>query len=265
MVHHLPAARAARGFGDAVARQDESIPRPPAAISASTLLSILVHDRRRARPDRSLVEPRAGQRIRATDHPVGFLITLMRLAHFELNILACVDCGGELRLSATTTAGDGHVMEGTLACAGCARSYPIVRGVPRMTPAQFTQDVHDTVGAFGYQWKQANDILKQGFFSTPECFLDFIEPVEPSFFRDKIVLDGGCGIGRFTIWSASWGARLAIGVDLSDSVDVAFENTRQLPNVLIVQADILALPVQRKIDYAFSVAVLHHTADPRGG
>src|SRR6266550_7950144 len=96
MVHHVPAARTGRGFGDAVARQDESIPRPPAAISASTLLSILVHDRRRARPDRSLVEPRAGQRIRSADHPVDFLITLMRLAHFELNILACVDCGGAL-------------------------------------------------------------------------------------------------------------------------------------------------------------------------
>src|SRR5204863_7985714 len=102
MVHHVPAARAARGFGDAVARQDDSIPRPPAAISASTLLSILVHDRRRAWPDRPLVEPRAGQRIRASDHPVGFLITLMRLAHFELKILARVDSRGEVRLAATT-------------------------------------------------------------------------------------------------------------------------------------------------------------------
>src|ERR1051325_9411102 len=147
MVHHLPAARAARGCGGAVAAQDQSLPRPPAAISARTLLSVLVHDRRRAPPDRTLVEPRARQRIRAPDHPVGFLITLMRLAHFELNILACVDCGGDLRLSAATTAGDGHVMEGTLACAGCARSYPIARGVPRLTPARFTQDVHDTVGA----------------------------------------------------------------------------------------------------------------------
>src|SRR6266550_3670538 len=83
MVHHVPAARTGRGFGDAVARQDESIPRTPAAISASTLLSILVHDRRRARPDRSLVEPRAGRRIRATDHARSALAIAFAATHAD--------------------------------------------------------------------------------------------------------------------------------------------------------------------------------------
>ena len=188
----------------------------------------------------------------------------MRRAHLDFHILACLACGGDLRLAAVTAEEDGHVMAGTLTCGGCARTYPIVRGVPRMTPSQQAHDVSETVGAFGFQWKHTNDILKHGVFSAPETFLDFIAPVEPAFFRDKVVLDGGCGIGRFTKWAATWGARLAIGIDLSESVDVAFDNMRHMPNVLIVQGDMLALPVQPKIDYAFSVAVLHHTANPRG-
>jgi SAM-dependent methyltransferase len=180
-----------------------------------------------------------------------------------VDVLGCLECGGPLRLTAVTTAGDGHVMEGRLACGRCPREYPIRRGVPRMIPRRLARQVEQTVDAFGYQWRQANVILRDARFSAPEVFLDFIHPVEPAWFREKIVLDGGCGIGRFTIASATFGARLVIGIDLSDSVDVAFDNTRHLPNVVIAQADILELPLQRAVDYAFSVAVLHHTADPR--
>jgi SAM-dependent methyltransferase len=56
-----------------------------------------------------------------------------------------------------------------------------------------------------------------------------------------------------------------VGVDLSSAVDVAFDRTRHLDNVLIVQGDMLRLPLRRAFDYAFSIGVLHHTADPRAG
>ena len=188
----------------------------------------------------------------------------MRSAHADLNILACLECDGPLALSASETADDGHVMTGVLRCGGCGRDHPIVRGVPRMTPRHLSSTVTDTVDAFGYQWKQANAILKDARFSAPEVFLDFIHPVQPEWFRGKVVFDGGCGIGRFTSLSATFGARLVIGVDLSEAVDVAFANTRRLDTVLIVQADMLQLPLRRAFDYAFSVAVLHHTSNPRG-
>jgi len=51
-------------------------------------------------------------------------------------------------------------------------------------------------------------------------------------------------------------------VDLSESVEVAFQNTRHLPNVLIVQADLFSMPLRPNFDYAFSVGVLHHTSVP---
>jgi SAM-dependent methyltransferase len=181
-----------------------------------------------------------------------------------LEVLRCPRCGGAVTLEVSRVEDDGHVMEGTLTCGGCAGQYPIRRGVPRMMPETLESDVADTVDAFGWQWDQADRILRDARFSAPEVFLDFIHPVPSSWFHDKIVLDAGCGLGRFTIASARFGARLVVGVDLSGSVDLAFDHTRHLANVLIVQADILALPVARQIDYGFSVAVLHHTADPRG-
>jgi SAM-dependent methyltransferase len=180
------------------------------------------------------------------------------------DLLCCPACAGALRLAAARAADDGHVIEGTLSCGGCGVEYPVRGGIPRLMTGSRPAAVEATVGAFGYQWRRANDLLKDRRFSAPEVFLDFIHPVTPEWFRDKVVLDAGCGFGRFTIAAAGFGAAFVVGVDLSDAVDVAFENTRHLPNVLIVQADIQALPLRRRIDYAFSVGVLHHTSDPRG-
>lgn len=84
-------------------------------------------------------------------------------------------------------------------------------------------------------------------------------------FKDKLVLEAGCGKGRHTLLAASWGAREVIGIDLSAAVETAFAATREMENVHIVQADIYRLPLARVFDYAFSVGVLHHLPDPRAG
>jgi SAM-dependent methyltransferase len=180
-----------------------------------------------------------------------------------LHVLCCPSCGGDLTLTARDVASDGHVMEGTLACGGCASAFPIRRGIPRFA-GELSGDVERTVDAFGFQWERANALLKDTRFSAPEVFLDFVRPVEGEWLRGTRVLDAGCGFGRFTLGALHFGAAIVVGVDLSDAVEVAFANTRHLPNALIVQADIFHLPVKQAFDYAFSVGVLHHTPDPRG-
>jgi SAM-dependent methyltransferase len=188
----------------------------------------------------------------------------VRAESLILDILRCPSCGGQVALDTQAVIeSDGHVIEGELSCNQCRERYPIRHGVPRMMPAALARDVSDTVDAFGWQWQQAQRMLTDPRFSAPEVFVDFIYPVQHTWFKDKVVLDAGCGLGRFTIASARFGARLVVGVDLSASVDLVFEQTRHLRNVVVVQADILQLPLARAIDYAFSVAVLHHTADPR--
>src|SRR5204862_8365464 len=96
-------------------------------------------------------------------------------------------------------------------------------------------------------------------------FLGWIAPVTPEFFRDKVVLEAGCGKGRHTQLAARWGARDVVGIDLSVAVETAFAATRSLPNAHVIQADIYHLPLSRKFDYAFSVGVLHHLPDPGAG
>jgi SAM-dependent methyltransferase len=153
-------------------------------------------------------------------------------------------------------------MEGGLRCSSCACSFPITGGIPRFANlAEVESDKHATAENFGWQWKH----FTHQDARYAEQFLGWIAPVTPEFFRDKVVLEGGCGKGRHTLLAAQWGAREVIGVDLSEAVETAFAATRSVPNAHVVQADIFRLPLARKFDYAFSVGVLHHLPDPRQG
>jgi len=91
---------------------------------------------------------------------------------------------------------------------------------------------------------------------------------EPMF-TDRIVLDAGCGSGRFTMAMAMMGARLAHGVDLGAT---SLENARRvakeagLPNVEFRVGDALALPYDdQSFDFVWCNGVLHHTQDIERG
>jgi SAM-dependent methyltransferase len=184
-----------------------------------------------------------------------------RLKEALLTYLICPTCEGPLDLS-VAKADDGEIMQGELRCQSCARSFPITSGIPRFANLDELQnDKRATAAGFGWQWQH----FTQEDERYAEQFLGWIAPTTPQFFRDKIVLEAGCGKGRHTQLAARWGARDVVGIDLSGAVETAFAATRSLPNAHIIQADIYHLPLARKFDYAFSVGVLHHLPDPRGG
>ncbi|HKP73863.1 MAG TPA: class I SAM-dependent methyltransferase, partial [Pyrinomonadaceae bacterium] len=156
-----------------------------------------------------------------------------------------------------------EILEGELACVGCARQFAVRRGVPRFAEAgELEGEKAATAENFGWQWQH----FTQSDERYAEQFRGWIAPVEPEFFKGKLVLEGGCGKGRHTRLAAQWGARNVVGVDLSAAVETAYAATRELPNAHVVQADIYRLPFKRgAFDYAFSVGVLHHLPDPRAG
>lgn len=192
------------------------------------------------------------------------------------------------------------MMSGVLRCvsAGCGEWYPVVRGVPRMTAPRFRQEltsrfaeqhrdslgrlgvgVHDeasrdpleslkqhTIANFGFEWLE----YARFGWDDPVYNLQFERQMferksflDPLGLANRIVLDAGCGNGRYTYWAAQ-SARYAFGIDLGDGVESAALNAASLPNVQIVQADIFKVPfAPATFDAVFSIGVLMHTGDAR--
>lgn len=169
--------------------------------------------------------------------------------------LECPDCHQAFKLEAEQEEGE-EVMTGELACS--CNSFPIIRGVPRMLPGQVDSKNWTTAERFGEEWKQFPMLTDK----YEDQFLSWIRPVGREHFKDKLVLDVGCGKGRHMFCANDFGAREVIGIDLSAAVDAAFDNIGRLPNVHIMQADLYHLPLKPEFDYAYSVGVLHHTPEP---
>ena len=219
---------------------------------------------------------------------------------WAVGLLRCVACDSAVESFAFEAGPLGETVSGVLRCSekGCGAWYPVVRGVPRMLPPEFRQELtaafvanfHRELEARGMSaWaapSSADDPLRELKRHTIQNFgFEWIEfarfgwddPIhniayeealfrrkallEPADIDGKLVLDAGCGNGRYSYWAARYGARV-IGVDLGDGVESAATNTRDLPNVQIVQGDIFRLPFAAgTFDATFSIGVLMHTGN----
>lgn len=163
-----------------------------------------------------------------------------------LNILCCPLCKSEMLYSERQG----------LTCSKCMSVYPIYKNVYRFV------DSDNYVDTFSYEWnkhKQSQLDSASGLNRAEEMFFE-----RTGFTREelkgKLILDAGCGIGRFTEIVKKYGGNV-VGVDLSYSVEAAKKNVF---DAMIIQADIHNLPFKpESFDFVFSLGVIHHTSDTR--
>jgi SAM-dependent methyltransferase len=182
-----------------------------------------------------------------------------------LQIVVCPACGGRLSLAPGAVHDGDHIATGTLSCPA-NHTFPIVERVPRFVQHALDADQARTRDSFGYEWTR---LYPAHGHTTPEwqaerdIFLEYTRTV-PSDFKGKLVLDGGCGNGRYAKMANDWGARI-VAVDISSAVEIASRNLADRRGVDVIQADLFKLPFQPDaFDLAYSVGVLHHTPDARG-
>lgn len=146
--------------------------------------------------------------------------------------------------------------------------YPIIRGVPRFAGYK---DRSNYSKSFGFEWNRwsqlqfdSRNLGKPMAGHTRKMWEQIVCSGNRST-KGKLLIDFGCGPGRFIEIARKKGARI-IGIDLSDAVEVAHNNFNSDQDVLIVQGDILKLPFKKEVaDGAFSIGVLHHIPDPHLG
>jgi len=156
-------------------------------------------------------------------------------------ILCCPTCHSDLEAHA-----------GGLCCSQCGRNFPRVRDLIRFVDQQFYS------GSFGYQWHK---FPQAQWGAQSDLNLHNRAGFEPSELAGKLVLDVGCGTGRFADIASRAGATV-VGIDLSAAAEVAQRNLAERPSVAIYQADVFHLPFKpESFDYIYSIGVLHHTPD----
>ena len=160
-------------------------------------------------------------------------------------ILRCLSCGS--KLESDQAAG--------FLCPACKRMYPNAQGIARFVDAQYY------AASFGFQWHryQKTQLDHDELRESERHFLAKTA-LRPEDLKGKLVLDVGCGMGRFAEVATRWGARV-VGVDLSAAAEVAAKNLADRDFVAF-QADVFALPfAPESFDVIYSIGVLHHTPD----
>jgi SAM-dependent methyltransferase len=175
-----------------------------------------------------------------------------------LDILACPACHGSLACTAEGVEGE-DVLEGVLECRNCRVAYPVRRGIPRFV------DDDNYAASFGLQWNRFRTTQLDSASGAGLSAARFRSETgwTPEWLDGKLVLDAGCGAGRFLEIAAEAGAQV-VGLDISSAVDAARVNVARFPNAHLVQASLYAPPFRPGVfDACYCIGVLQHTPDPR--
>ena len=204
-----------------------------------------------------------------------------------LDLLACPQCDQPFELEVFEVScdqGAEEVEQGLLKCL-CGAWYPIVDAVPVILPnaldiysdfaskyaerlpewnvsaeeiRRFEEEKKKTQDSFGFEWTVYSAVRDER-----DAGYALEGGLEPEFFRNKLVLDAGCGYGRHVKVIHDFGAEV-VGIDLSVAVINARRITKELGGAHIVQTDLFKPPFRKGIfDLVYSWGVLHHTPDPR--
>lgn len=153
--------------------------------------------------------------------------------------------------------------EDRYACLSCVKSYPVQNGIPRFL-GDLSRDAQQIRRSFHLEHTKYLESRHVHF--GPQLVAQWLEDVQlpPEYFKGKVVLDAGCGSGRWTFALASLGASV-VAVDFTDSgVEVTHQATDGMGNVAVLQADILRLPFKPdSFDFVVSWGVLHHTPETK--
>jgi len=170
--------------------------------------------------------------------------------------------GEPLTLQPSERRGD-EIVTGVFASS--TAKYPIMRGIPRFVPV----DAGNYSRSFGYQWNRWPRVQfdSENTGGPMEGYTGrmFERITGQGSLAGQVILDMGCGPGRFIETARNKGARV-IGLDYSTAVEAAHENFKNDSGVCICQGDALHLPLAtHSVDGAYSIGVLHHTPEPRRG
>jgi|TARA_Y100000034_G_scaffold113982_1_gene149585 2-polyprenyl-3-methyl-5-hydroxy-6-metoxy-1,4-benzoquinol methylase len=138
-------------------------------------------------------------------------------------------------------------------------NYRIIRGISRFVDKENYND------SFGFQWNQYKETQLDSYIGFPLTKNRLERCVGEKLFErisNKLVLEAGCGAGRFTEILLEREA-FVVSMDMSSAVEANKDNFSPNDRHIIVQADILKMPfADQQFDIIICLGVIQHTPCP---
>lgn len=138
---------------------------------------------------------------------------------------------------------------------GPEHAYPVIRGIPRFVESEAYAD------SFGLQWNAhaETQLDSRTGTSISRIRLERCLGCGAEDLKGNLVLEAGCGAGRFTELLVRSGA-IVHAIDISTAVDANRRNVGSAPNYVIAQADLLRPPFPpNSFHTVICLGVLQHT------
>jgi SAM-dependent methyltransferase len=154
---------------------------------------------------------------------------------------------------------DKIIKQGKLIDRTTGKEYRIVNNIPRFldTDTNYSDN-------FGLQWSKFKKTQFDSYTGLPLSGKRFWDNTKwkNDELKGKLILEAGCGAGRFTEVLVATGATV-VSFDLSNAVEANYESNIDKGDLLIFQGDIYNIPFpDNYFDYVFCYGVLQHTPDP---
>ena len=163
-----------------------------------------------------------------------------------------------------------EIFSGELICSN-KHKFPISDGIPRLIdPNTVDKNQSQTADSFTYKWKKWEGVSfkKEVIIKKRKWYLERYgwkssEDFKKFLANKSFILDAGTGLGGDAGWFAELSIGEVFGIDISESIDIAYEYYGSNPNVHLIQADLTKLPFRNNFfDFISCDQVIHHTTNP---
>lgn len=174
-----------------------------------------------------------------------------------LHLLACPRCRSDIAIGEIEERTDHGIKNGNLKCKSCSMLFPIKNYIPRFVSSD------NYAENFGFQWNYYAKAQYDSQLGIPMSESRFYETTNwPRKLDGELILEAGCGAGRFTEVVLATGATV-ISFDYSNAVEANFKLNGSSQKLLVMQGDIFSPPVKEAVfDRLYCMGVLQHTPDP---
>jgi len=128
------------------------------------------------------------------------------------------------------------------------------------SPADSTSTESGSPERFGYSWDRFHELSAD----QEEQFRRWTSLIDPETgWKDKTILDVGCGTGRNSYWALTYGASEGLAIDVDDrSLSHARRKLESFPGMEVRKESVYELEIADRFDIVFSIGVIHHLENP---